>query len=376
MAETLGVIQLDSVNVLTRSHYLPAWSRLGAYAPEQLDALASAEPRRLFEYWGHEASLLPVALWPLLRWRMDDAEHSAWRNVREIRKKRALVAQVLELVRERGPVAVSELPQTPSRKRSGSWWGWSESKLALEWLFWSGQITSAGRRRFERLYDLPERVLPAEILALPTPAPAEAQRALIQQAASALGVATCAELQDYFRLPLAAARAAVSELVERGQLVQVQVHGWAQPGYATEAALSGLGAPARDLDHGALLSPFDSLVWHRPRTERLFGMRLRLEVYVPEPKRVHGYYVLPFLLGEELVARVDLKADRASGTLRVLAAHLEPAAKERSAEVAAALARELTALAAWQALTAVRVARRGGLAAKLAAALPARRKRS
>lgn len=376
MAEALGVIQLDSVNVLTRSHYLPAWSRLGAYSPEHLDTLASAAPRRLFEYWGHEASLLPVALWPLLRWRMDAAEHAAWRNIREIRKKRALVAQVLELVRERGPIAVSELPQTPSRKRSGSWWGWSESKLALEWLFWSGQITSAGRRRFERLYDLPERVLPPEILALPTPAPVEAQRALIQHAARAMGVATCAELQDYFRLPLAVARTAVAELVERGQLVQVQVQGWTHPAYTTEAALRELATPARALDHGALLSPFDSLVWHRPRTERLFGMRLRLEVYVPEPKRVHGYYVLPFLLGEELVARVDLKADRASGTLRVLASHLEPAAKERSSEVAAALARELTALAAWQTLTDVKVARRGSLAAKLAAALPRRHKRT
>lgn len=375
MAQTLGVIQLDSVNVLTRSHYLPAWSRLGAYAPEELDALAGAAPRQLFEYWGHEASLLPVALWPLLRWRMDTAEDTAWRNVRAIRKKRALVSEVLALVRERGPIALSELPQTPSRKRSGEWWGWSESKLALEWLFWSGQITSAGRRRFERLYDLPERVLPADILARPTPAPADAQRALTLHAARALGVATEAELRDYFRLPLAATRAAVAELVERGELEPVRVDTWAPPAYTTEAALRALGPPARASEDGALLSPFDSLVWHRPRTERLFGMRLRLEAYVPEAKRVHGYYVLPFLLGEELVARVDLKADRATGTLRVLAAHLEPTAKPRAAEIAAALTRELTALAAWQRLTDLHVARRGGLAAALAAALPRRRRR-
>ncbi|MEZ4362915.1 MAG: crosslink repair DNA glycosylase YcaQ family protein [Kofleriaceae bacterium] len=375
MVGALGALQLDSVNVLTRSHYLPAWSRLGAYAPEQLDALASAAPRRLFEYWGHEASLLPIDLYPLLRWRMDTAAQSAWRNIREVRKKRALVAGVLAMVRERGPIPISELPKTRTSQRSGAWWGWSESKLALEWLFWSGQITSAGRRRFERLYDVPERVLPASILAQPARAPADAQRALVERAAQALGVATEADLRDYYRLPLAAARGAIAELVKRGGLTPVHVEGWSHQAYAPATALATLGArPARAAEHGALLSPFDSLIWNRARTERLFGMRVRLEVYVPEAKRVHGYYVLPFLLGEELVARVDLKADRPAKTLRVLAAHVEPAAQARAAEVADALARELTALAAWQGLATVKVARRGALAAALAAALgPARR---
>jgi uncharacterized protein len=208
MVRKLGVLQLDSVNVLTRSHYLPAWSRLGTYALEALDQLGSQAPRVLFEYWGHEASLLPVELQPWFRWRMANAAKDAWRHVREMRSRRRLLTEVLTFLRERGPVGVADLEVEASRKRSGSWWGWSDGKRALEWLFWSGQITAAGRRRFERLYDLPERVLPAEILATPTPPDAHAHRGLVEQAAQALGVATEADLRDYYRLPLAAARGA------------------------------------------------------------------------------------------------------------------------------------------------------------------------
>lgn len=366
MARRLGVIQLDSVNVLTRSHYLPAWSRLGAYAPDALDELSRTAPRVLFEYWGHEASLLPVELQPLFRWRMAEAAQKAWRGVRAMQKKRGLLDEILAFIRERGPIGVADLEvQTPARARSGGWWGWSETKRALEWLFWSGQITSAGRRRFERLYDLPERVLPEGVLATPTPSEVDAHRRLVETAARAMGVASEADLRDYFRLPLLGARRAVAELVESGALRKLTVEGWKKPGYLhRDAVLPSSGA---DASRRALLSPFDSLIWTRDRTERLFGMRVRLEVYVPAPKRVHGYYVLPFLLGEQLVGRVDLKADREAGALLVQSAHLEEGKHGKPrAEVAAALADELRALAAWQGLASVRVIKRGGLAMALA----------
>lgn len=366
MARRLGVIQLDSVNVLTRSHYLPAWSRLGAYAPDALDELARTAPRALFEYWGHEASLLPVELQPLFRWRMEQAAQKAWSGLRAMQKKRDLLDEILAFIRERGPIGVADLEvQTPARARSGGWWGWSETKRALEWLFWSGQITSAGRRRFERLYDLPERVLPQSVLATPTPSEADAHRRLVETAARAMGVASEADLRDYFRLPLLGARRAVAELVESGALRKLTVEGWKKPGYLHRDAV----LPSADIDASrrALLSPFDSLIWTRDRTERLFGMRVRLEIYVPAPKRVHGYYVLPFLLGEQLVGRVDLKADREAGALLVQSAHLEEGKHGRPrAEVAAALAQELRALAAWQGLASVRVIKRGGLAMALA----------
>lgn len=366
MARRLGVIQLDSVNVLTRSHYLPAWSRLGAYAPDALDELARTAPRALFEYWGHEASLLPVELQPLFRWRMEQAAQKAWSGLRAMQKKRDLLDEILAFIRERGPIGVADLEvQTPARARSGGWWGWSETKRALEWLFWSGQITSAGRRRFERLYDLPERVLPQSVLATPTPSEADAHRRLVETAARAMGVASEADLRDYFRLPLLGARRAVAELVESGALRKLTVEGWKKPGYLHRDAV----LPSADIDASrrALLSPFDSLIWTRDRTERLFGMRVRLEIYVPAPKRVHGYYVLPFLLGEQLVGRVDLKADREAGALLVQSAHLEEGKHGKPrAEVAAALAQELRDLAAWQGLASVRVIKRGGLAMALA----------
>ena len=215
----VGLLQIDSVNVLERAHYLPAFSRLGPYSHEALDRLSQRAPRRLFEYWGHEASLLPVELQPLLRWRMERAAHDAWGGMRRVAAERPeLVAEVLEQVRERGPVAASELTAERPR-RSGPWWDWSDSKRALEWLFWSGQVTAARRRRFERLYDLPERVLPAKVLAAPTPAPDEAQRELLRIAARSLGVAAERDLRDYFRLRAAEAKPRVAELVEAGELV-------------------------------------------------------------------------------------------------------------------------------------------------------------
>ncbi|HUJ61287.1 MAG TPA: crosslink repair DNA glycosylase YcaQ family protein [Kofleriaceae bacterium] len=355
LVERLGVVQIDSVNVLVRAHYLPAWSRLGAYDRAAFDALSHRAPRALFEYWGHEASLLPVALHPLLRWRMAKAHAHAWRFVRRISKRQGFLRDIRALVAERGPITARELP-APRRKRTG-WWEWSDAKKAIEWLFYAGEVTSAGRRGFERLYDLPERVLPAAILAAPTPSEHDAQRALVEIAARALGVATDADLRHYYNLSLAATRRAIEELVEAGTLDRVSVEGWARPGYRHEDA-----RPPRAIDRArvALVSPFDSLVWTRERTERLFGMRYRIEIYTPEPRRVHGYYVLPLLVGDRLVGRVDLKADRAAGVLRVQASHVEPGATPR--EVAAALAGELGAMARWLELERVEVVERGALA--------------
>ena len=358
--EQLGVVQIDSVNVLMRSHYLPAFSRLGGYAPAMLDRLSQRAPRALFEYWGHEASLLPVSLHPLLRWRMARAKEHAWGRMRRIARYRPhLVRDVLAIVAERGPITASEI-EVGNKKRKTGWWEWSDAKTAIEFLFWSGQVTSAQRRGFERVYDLPERVLPARALAATTPGEHEAQRALVERAARALGIATEADLRDYYRLPLAATRKAIEELVESRALERVTVEGWAKPAYLHRAAPP---PPRIDATRAALLSPFDNLVWARERTARLFGMKYRIEIYVPQPQRVHGYYVLPFLLGDQLVARVDLKADRATKTLRVQAAHAEPGVKKP--RVASALAGELSRMAEWLGLDRVEVAPRGDLAAAL-----------
>jgi uncharacterized protein len=360
--DRVGVVQIDSVNVLQRAHYLPLFSRAGPYDLALLERAAHYAPRRLFEYWGHEASLIPVALQPALRWRMERAGDDAWGGMRRIQRDRPeLVAQVLDEVRARGPIAASDVVEEEVPARTGPWWDWSDVKRAFEWLFWSGQLTSARRRGFERLYDLPERVLPAEVLATPTPAIADAQRELVRVAARSLGVAAERDLRDYFRLPLGDTRARVSELVEAGELWPVEVEGWRNPGFLDPAARLPRRVHAR-----ALIGPFDSLIWERSRAERLFGFRYRIEIYVPAPQRVHGYYVLPFLLGDRLVARVDLKADRQAGLLRVQAAHSEPHAPP---ETAVELGAELVSMAGWLGLERVEVMPRGELAPALRAAL-------
>jgi len=359
MIGRLGVLQIDSVNVLRRSHYLPLWSRLGSYDTDALDRMSHRGPRSLFEYWGHEASLLPVATQPLFRWRMARAKDDAWRRVREVRSRKALVSRVLAAVRDRGPLRCGDIESTQAR--TSGWWEWNDVKIAIEWLFWSGQVTAAGRQGFERLYDLPERVLPPDVLAAETPREPDAIRALVAHAATAIGIGTAADLRDYFRLPNAQARTAIAQLVEQGVLVPTTVEGWKQPAFRHRAARASAIDPAR----AALLSPFDSLVWFRERTERMFGMRFRIELYTPAPKRVHGYYVLPLLLGDALVARVDLKSDRAAKVLRVQAAHAEPGAPRA---LPGALAGELTAMATWLGLDGVEVVNRGDLAHKLTAA--------
>jgi len=338
----LGVVQIDSVNVLVRSHYLPTFSRRGAYECELLDRTAYEEPgRALFEYWGHEASLLPLELYPLFRWRMDRARggEGTWgRLKRYATEHRSLVDAVLAEIGARGALGAGELKL--GERGSGGWWGWSQSKEIMEWLFWTGVVTTARRRNFERLYDLTERVIPARIQALPTPPKADAQRALMMISARALGVATLRDLRDYFRLPTADAAARLHELVEAGALTPVAVEGWKQPAFLHPEAK----AP-RHVEAAALLSPFDSLIWERQRTERMFDFKYRLEIYTPAHKREHGYYVLPFLLGEKLVARVDLKSDRGRSRLQVRGGSVESGINAKN--VVAPLALQLVALSEW-----------------------------
>lgn len=365
----VGLLQLDSVSAVCRSHYLPVFSRLGPYPRELLDRLAahggprlaSHGPRELFEYWGHEASLLPVALHPLLRWRMERADLEAWDSVRRAGQRDELLADVLALVERDGPLRSSETGHTRTTVQEGMW-GRHDGKSALEYLFYAGSVSTAHRRNFERVYDLAERVIPAHVLTAPTPAPADAQRELLRIAARAMGVATEPDLGDYFRLPRGDSKQRVAELAAAGELEPVEVDGWRDPAYLWPSARRPRAVQAR-----ALLSPFDSLIWRRDRTERLFGFRYRLEIYTPAPKRRYGYYVLPFLLGEELVARVDLKADTKAGTLRVLGAYAEDG--QDLARVAGELAAELAEMAGWLGLSRVQAGGRGELSPALSRAL-------
>jgi uncharacterized protein YcaQ len=357
--EALGVVQIDSVNVVSRSHYLPFFSRLGSYDRALLEDLAWGRKPALAEYWAHEASLTPLSTLPLLRWRMADAAEGVgvWKGVAAFLRSHAdFIQKALDAVAERGPLAASELEL--GAKGEGGWWGWSEGKRAMECLFWTGRLTTATRRgNFERVYGLPERVLPKAIHEAPTPDRADACRQLLTISARAMGVATERDLRDYFRLGLADARQGVAELVEAGILQKVAVKGWDQPAYLWPAARR-----PRSIKASALLSPFDNLIWFRERTERMFGVRVRLEIYTPAHKRTHGYYVLPFLQDEAITARVDLKADRKAGKLLVLAAHAEP---EANGETAARLARELSLMASWLGLSAVEIRPSGDLAPSL-----------
>ncbi len=344
----LGVLQIDSVNALARSHYLPLFARLGAYPRALLDELAWGRNRQrsLFEYWGHEASLLPLPSYPALRWRMHRARRGQgiYKHLARFgREQRPLIDQVLARVAAQGPLGAGELSTRDGP--AGAWWDWSDEKQALEWLFAAGEVTVASRRGFERLYDLPERVIPAAVLARPEPTLLEAHRELLRHAAQALGVATERDLRDYYRLAPEDSRAALATLVEDATLTPVAVHGWRHTAF-----VCGTPRVPRRIEAAALLSPFDSLIWARERTERLFDFHYRLEFYVPPAQRRYGYYVMPFLYRERLIARLDLRARRGEGQLAVLALHPEPGAT-LDADALGALSGELERLAAWLGLS-------------------------
>ena len=361
-----GVLQIDSVNVLQRAHYMPLFSRMGPYDPTLLQRAAAEPPRRLVEYWAHVAAYMPVELWPYMQHRMARAHAEAWGGPRSISIRRPdLVASVLKDVTDHGPVTARDIDDDLPKAKVDWGWNWSEVKQALEFLFFAGAVTAAGRNaQFERRYDVPERVIPGGILRQPVPTPEEAHVELIRRAAVSHGVGTEPCLRDYYRMRHEDSKPAVRTLVERGELLPVTIEGWNQPAYLHRDARLPRRVGAR-----ALLSPFDPVVWERTRTERLFNFRYRIEIYVPEPARVHGYYVLPFLLGDNLVARVDLKADRKRGALVVKGSYAEPSAP---AETADELGAELRSMAQWLGLEAVTVDPRGDLAPALSAVLDPR----
>jgi uncharacterized protein YcaQ len=360
--ERLGFFQIDSVNVLQRAHYMPLFSRLGSYDVEILHRASGRAPRRLFEYWAHEAALVDVRLWQAFRFRMDSGARMWGGMARIFQDKPEFVEWVLDEVRANGPLTAREIEHDVPRVRDNWGWNWSEVKLALEYLFYKGRVTAARRNAaFERVYDLPERVIPRAQLEAPPLDAAEAHRVLVGHAATALGVGTAQCLRDYFRMDPAQTRAAIDELVDVGDLVPATIAGWKRPAYLHRDAVLPRKVTAR-----ALLSPFDPLVFERTRTERLFDFRYRIEIYVPAAQRVHGYYVLPFLLGDRLVARVDLKADRRAGVLVVHGAWAESHAP---AHTAAELADELRLMARWLGLDQIAPPGKGDLAGELTACL-------
>ena len=369
--DRIGLLQIDSVNVVVRSEELPIFARLGAHSRDLVRQMEA--DGELFEGWAHEASLLPVAHEPLFRWKKENirngTEEGVWGGIRRMRaEKPDFLALVLAEISARGPIAPSELSMRVGRTGDGWGWRWDEAKLAVETLFWGGEVAARRRVRsgFEREYDIPARMFPATVLAQPTPAADEARKQLLRIAARAHGIGTAKDLADYHRQNIPKARPLVEELADAGELTRVGVPGWTDKAFLDPNARKPRRITAR-----ALLSPFDSLIWERTRTEQLFGFRYRIEIYVPQPKRVHGYYVLPFLLGESLVARVDLKADRKDSALLVQSAWGEIGIDER--HVAAELAEELALMADWLGLGRVEVRSRGDLHGPLGKAVSALR---
>ncbi|MCH2388666.1 MAG: winged helix DNA-binding domain-containing protein, partial [Opitutales bacterium] len=353
--QDIGVLQIDAVSVVARSHLLVLRSRLGSSQERLLEVLnRSAYKRRdLTEYWCHEASYLPVQDWPLFKWRMQEAQSGkVWKGIWDfVTNNRKFVEAVHEKIRDLGPSSAGQLG---SQKKKGSWWSWSDTKIALEWLFWVGAVAVSHRENFTRFYDLSERVLPAEILGSALPAN-QAQRELILKASRHLGVATAEDLVDYHRLPKVEGKKRVGELAEDKLLREVVVEGWDRPGY-----LHPKTSFEKTTSRSVLLSPFDPLVWFRPRARRLFDFDYRLEIYIPAEKRIHGYYVLPFLDRNKLRARVDVKANSEKNILEVRGAYGEGRTVDQ--ETAESLAHELQALASWRNLDGLKIGKRGNLA--------------
>jgi uncharacterized protein YcaQ len=366
----LGALQIDAVNVLARAHYMPLYARLGAYPTSALDAAWLGPKRTCFEYWGHQASILPYTLLPLMRWRMERAraglplygggvKWTAQLKAYAKANKRYHDA-ILAEIKTRGALTAREL--SDAGKRQGPWWGWSEGKRAAEHLFRTGELAVGARRGFERVYDLPERVHPKAALDAPTPKLEDTIRELTRHALGALGVADESDLANYFMVQRPDVRRAMAELVEEGVALPAQLEGWERQSFVHAEAR----AP-RKLEAAALISPFDSLMWRRERVSRLFGLDYKIGIYTPQAERTHGYYVLPFLHGETFAAQLDLKADRAAGALLVQAAHREGEAPAKP--LIEALRTELLTLRDWLGLTRIKVAKRGDLAPALAKAL-------
>lgn len=358
-----GVLQVDSVNVLQRAHFMPLYSRMGPYDVDLLRRASQVRPRRVVEYWAHVQAFMPVELWPAMRHRMASyrAQRGKWFAAAE---DPTLETSLLAELRDRGASTARDLDDGLPRKKDNWGWNWSETRKVLDYLYMVGDVAIAGRNtQFEVLYDLPERVLPPQILAQPTPTREEASIELVSRAARSHGVATLQCLRDYYRMPVAHVKPAVDALVEAGQLTEVRIAGWERAAYLHRDARH-----PRRVHAATLLSPFDPLVWERTRTERLFDFHYRIEIYVPEPKRAYGYYVLPFLLGDRIVARVDLKADRVTRRLLVKGSYAEAAAPADTAEQ---LAAELHRLAGWLGLESVVVEPRGDLAPALMRAMTA-----
>ncbi|GHD50771.1 winged helix-turn-helix domain-containing protein [Mycetocola manganoxydans] len=365
LIDRLGVLQIDSVNVFERSHYLPVFARLGAYDKAALDQLTFAQSGRYVEYWGHEATIMPRESWPLFRWRMEAyrqkslGDAQSWANSNE-----PFLQWLREELAANGPMPASAI-EHDQNKRVGPWWGWSDVKIGLETLFRWGEIVSAGRSGFERRYALPEQVLPSDVIDRQIARP-DAVRELVRRAAVASGIGTLDDLADYYRLSTADTVIAVRELEDAGELLPVTVDGWKRGSRSREAWMHRNARRPRRIEASALLSPFDPVVWARDRALRLFDFHYRIEIYTPKHKRIHGYYVLPVLLDDHLSARLDLKNDRAADTLRVQAAWLEPGAPPDAAERVAGLVREA---AAWQQNENISISGRGTLARELAGAL-------
>ena len=369
MAARLGAIQIDSVNVLARAHYLPAFSRFGPYPMSALDTIVHGR-RELFEYWGHAACFLPIDLYPLMRWRMEN-QRAVWAGLSA--KQKQFIEAVYSEVAQHGPMSAGQLSM--GGRSTGPWWGWSKGKHAIEMLFRQGRVAVAGRRNFERVYDIPERVIPAAVLRAHAIAPEDAKKALIVRAARAMGVGTAKDIAQYFhvdawwdrlsvdgRRPPAKTSVLFDELVEEGRLERVNVDGWKQPAFL----VPGVRIP-RSIDVRAIVSPFDPVLWERKWTKAVFDFDYQIEIYVPGPKRIYGYYVLPFVMGDRFAARVDLKADRKASTLIVHAAYVEAGMDPRI--VAEALAEQLRSMAAWLLLERVSIQPKGNLAKPLARAL-------
>ncbi len=360
MVQRIGLLQIDSVNVLARAHFLPLFARLGDY-PAQL-LTEAAWPRRsadrlLLETWAHVASLVPIEIQPLLRWRQQKFADGPWSSAARLRAEHpGFLDEVLAVVRDRGPLSAGDIEKVLEAPGGGKpgWWEWSTTKTASEYLFGIGALGTSHRRGFERVYDLMDRILPAAVAAAPTPSERDAKRALIALSAKAHGVGTAGDLADYYRIRNDDAQRALAELSEEGTVLPVAVQGWRETAYLHKDARI-----PRRVSGRALLCPFDPLIWERARTERLFDFRYRIEIYTPAVKRTYGYYVFPLLVGDQLVGRFDLKADRASSRLLVQASWHEPGTV--AGAVAEAAAGELRRMAGWLGLADVVVVPRGNL---------------